>query len=81
MADETAKTCRLRYALRIENSKRITYLCRARHGFMVKHWKCVGRNHENCPLVIAAEQGVEPTVTGRAGLPVTYSEWLRSLPA
>jgi hypothetical protein len=30
-------------------SNRITWCCTKRHGFLVKHWKCVGFENVNCP--------------------------------
>jgi hypothetical protein len=31
-------------------SQRVTWCCEKRHGFMVKHWKCVGVDNKDCPL-------------------------------
>lgn len=48
--------CPKRYAFKTANkhgmeSKRTTYLCKDRAGFMVNHWKCVGYFCEGCPLI------------------------------
>ena len=55
MTDADTKNCKLRFAIRVTGadgtpSKRITWCCRERYGFMLKHWKCVGLGHELCPL-------------------------------
>ena len=42
--------CSLRYGVRFNRSLRTVYCCRERHGFMIKHWKCVGFGEEDCPL-------------------------------
>lgn len=54
--DKATRECKLRYGLRTSDaynieSKRITWCCRDRHGFMLKHWKCVGLNKPGCPLL------------------------------
>lgn len=48
------KDCPARYAFftRAEDgtlSKIPIYCCRLRHGFMIKHWKCVGLDNKECP--------------------------------
>lgn len=49
MRDKQTQTCNLRYAIRVTGSKRLTYCCRNRDGFMLAHWKCVGYGNEGCP--------------------------------
>lgn len=55
MTDKATRECKLRYAFRATGryntpSERITWCCRDRHGFMLKHWKCVGMGNKDCPL-------------------------------
>ena len=28
---------------------RLAWVCRKRHGFMLKHWRCLGLQHPDCP--------------------------------
>jgi len=64
MADEETKKCKLRNGFRFNGSLRTIFICNARHGFSIAAWRCVGRHHAKCPLVIAAEQSVNPTLVG-----------------
>jgi hypothetical protein len=55
MADKATEACKLRFGLKVSGadgalSKRVTWCCRERHGFMLKHWKCVGWGHAECPM-------------------------------
>jgi hypothetical protein len=52
---KNTKECPLRYAFKTIGadgtpSRRNIFLCKKRYGFMIKHWKCVGLNHDECPL-------------------------------
>ena len=49
MADKATLICELRRAVKFNGSSRITRCCKDRHGFMIKHFKCVGKGHNECP--------------------------------
>ena len=57
-SSQETKSCKLRYGLRFYGSKKTTYLCKDRHGFRIKHWKCVGFGEIGCPLT-DKKSGVE----------------------
>ena len=40
-------------------SKRVTWCCRERHGFMLSHWKCVGKDHPDCPNKLLSDSAPE----------------------
>lgn len=52
MSDKSDTTkCPEEYWLRVAASLRLTRACKKRTGgFMVNHWKCLGRDHKDCPL-------------------------------
>jgi len=41
--------CENLYLLRICDGKRLHRCCRELGGFMLKHWRCVGRESKECP--------------------------------
>ena len=56
-----AGDCRKLYACRVTGktgtpSQRVTWCCTERHGFMLKHWKCVGLGHRDCPNNMMSDQ-------------------------
>lgn len=47
-------------------SRRVTWCCKERgqSGFMLKHWKCVGKDHPDCPnrcIDMTSPAGPKPT--------------------
>lgn len=50
MKDKNTRQCELLCAMKFNESSKTTYCCRERYGFIIKHWKCVGRGEKGCPL-------------------------------